>query len=115
VNELAQLAFGTPFDLAALDLDLALEELALRPHGDVLAGRHGKGAAEEACQSGEADEAGGGAGAGDPEHEGGVRDETVADAEHCGAGASAADIAVVVLGLRRVVSARARARSLLAG
>jgi hypothetical protein len=56
LGQLALLLLGHDPHLLALDGDLALEELALALHADVLAGGHREGTGKEAGDAGEDDE-----------------------------------------------------------
>ena len=55
-GELSGLVLRMALELATLDLELALQELRLRRHRDVLPGRHGERARDQARQPGEQDD-----------------------------------------------------------
>src|SRR3990172_1942734 len=80
--------------LAPLQLDLALEQLALGAHGDILASAHGEGAGEEARDAGQEHELPLRLRAREPHDERHVGDEAIADAEDAGAQGAAAARAV---------------------
>ena len=94
-GELARLRFRMTFQLATLDVELVLEQLLLRRHGDELASGHREGAGDEAGEPGEPDDAGGGAGTGHPEDERDVGEQAVADAEHGRPRSASLDVAMV--------------------
>jgi hypothetical protein len=93
-GELAELLFGVAVELAALDGDLGLGQLALRRHGRELTGGHRAGAGDDAREAGEDHRVGGGAAAHHTGDEGEVRDEPVHHAEGGGAEPAAGHIAV---------------------
>ena len=82
-------------DLAALDVELVLEQLRLRRHGYVLAGCHGECAGHHAGEAGEAHHARRRSRPGDAEDQRDVGEQPVADAEHRGARRPTLHIAVM--------------------
>ena len=106
-RELRRLALGAVAERPALHLELALHQLALGRHGEVLAGRHGEGARDEAGHAGQAHDRRPRVGTGHAQDQGDVGDQAVADPEDGRPGAATPDVPVVVVRAR----SRARARS----
>ena len=81
-GQLGLLLLGHRLHLGPLEGDLALEQLALALHRDVLAGGHAEGAGQQSGDAREQDEARVvGRGAGHAHHQRQVADEAVGDAE----------------------------------
>src|SRR5262249_28753534 len=97
LRELDRLDMRIAVQLAALDIELTLQELVLRLHRDVLTGGHRDGARDETGESGEPHDPGAGIGAGDAEDQRDVRHQAVADAEHRGSSAAAANVTMMML------------------
>ena len=95
-RELPTLGLGRPAERLPLDVELALEELALGLHREVLAGGHRERPGDQPGEPGQPDDRPARMGAGDAEDQRDVRDETVAHPEDRGPGAAGADVAVVV-------------------
>ena len=92
--------------LAPLDVQLGLDQLALRGDGGVLAGGHGEGAGGEAREAGDDDGLLGDGAAGDAGHQGEVGDQAVHRAEHRGPQPAAVDVTVGVVVAVRLVQRR---------
>jgi hypothetical protein len=84
-------------DLLALTFELTLEQLGLRPHGDVLAGSHREGAAQQPSQAREPHHSSGWVRPREAEDQRDVCHEPVADPEHGGARAATLDVAMVMI------------------
>ena len=82
--------------MPTLDVDLRLDQLVLARHGGELAGRHGEGARDQPCDTGENDVRATQAAAADARDQADIGDESVHRAEHCGAQPAAADITMLV-------------------
>ena len=80
-RELSGLVLRMSLELPTLDLELALQELRLRGHRDVLPRRHGKRARDEARQPGEQDDRRDRVRTRNPEDQRDVGEQAVADAE----------------------------------
>ena len=100
-DELALLGARALAQRLALDVELALEQLALGLHRDVLAGGHGEGPGHQAGQPGQPDDRARRVGTGDAQDQRDVGDQPVADPEHGGPGPAALHVPVVVLGCSR--------------
>ena len=112
--ELGRLALGAAVERPALHLELALHQLALGGHGEVLAGRHGEGAGDQPGHPGQAHDRPAGVGAGHAEDQGDVGDQAVADPEDGRPGPATPDVAVLVwcgIGVVLVRVAHRRQRS----
>ena len=94
--QLVGLPGGALFERHPLDLELALHELALRRHGEVLARRHGEGARHQPGHADQADDVTSGAGARHTEHQRDVGDQAVAQPEHRRPRSSTPDVAMLV-------------------
>lgn len=105
-GQLGHLVLGVLTELAALDVELGLDQLALRGDGGVFARRHGEGPGREPRQAGDHDGLLGDRAARDPGHQGEVRDQAVHRAEDGGAQPAAVHIPVGVIVPVRLVQDR---------
>ena len=94
--QLEGLALGALAQRDALDFELALHELALCRHGEVLPRSHGERTGHQTGHADQPYDLAPRAGSGHAQHERDVGDQPVAQSEHGRPGAPTADIAVAV-------------------
>ncbi len=95
-EELLRLAFGTLREGLSFHIELALEELALGRHGEVLPRPHGEGAGDQTRHPDQPDDLAPGTGARDAEHQRDVGDQAVAQPENGRSRPTAPDITMLV-------------------
>jgi hypothetical protein len=96
-HQLASLAFGAVTDLVVLERELALEQLRLGPHGDVLPRRHRKRTCHQSGHPGQSHYGSAWMGTGETEDERHVGHQPVTYTEHRGARPTGLDTAVMVV------------------
>ena len=96
-DELPELPLGSAVDLLTLEFELALEQLGLSLHRDVLAGGHRERAAEKPGQARQLHHSHGRIRARHAEDQRDVRHEPVTDPEDGGSCAAPLDVAMVVV------------------
>ena len=94
--QLEGLALGALAQRDALDFELALHELALCRHGEILPDSHGERTGHQTGHADQPYDLAPRAGSGHAQHERDVGDQPVAQSEHRRPGAPTADIAVAV-------------------
>ncbi len=94
-SKLLGLRLGMALQLGALDFELALQELGLRRHRDVLTGGHRESTGDQSGEAGEQHHRGRRVGGGDPEDQRDVGEQAVADPENRRARGAALEVPMV--------------------